>query len=49
LQSLVDLCEHHDAAVEERRALAALVAELGDVDDTVSMQRTRAVLATKAV
>jgi DNA-binding winged helix-turn-helix (wHTH) protein/tetratricopeptide (TPR) repeat protein len=49
LQALVDLCEHHDAAVAERRALAALVAQQGDADDTVSMQRARAVLATKAV
>ncbi|MDM0116668.1 AAA family ATPase [Variovorax sp. J22R133] len=45
LLALVDLCEHHGAAVAERRALAALVARLlPEAGDTVPVRHAQSIL-----
>ncbi|MEJ8824922.1 AAA family ATPase [Variovorax humicola] len=44
LLALVDLCEHHEAAAVERRALAVLVDQLPEARDTVSVRRAQSVL-----
>nr|WP_218584789.1 AAA family ATPase [Pseudomonas sp. KD5] len=50
LLALVELCEHHDAATEDRRTLAALVEQLPETDGTELVKRARSLLqATKPV
>ena len=44
LLALVDLCEHYKVAVEERRALAALLDQLPEAGDTVPVRRARSIL-----
>ena len=43
LLALVDLCEHHEAAAAERRALAVLVDRLPEAGDTVPVRRARSI------
>jgi hypothetical protein len=50
LLALVDLCAHHDAATEERDALAMLVDQLPEAADTEPVTRARLLLqASKPV
>lgn len=44
LLALVDLCEHHEAAVAERSALAMLVDRLPEAGDTAPVRRAQAIL-----
>ncbi|AOE85204.1 AAA family ATPase [Pseudomonas sp. TCU-HL1] len=44
LLALVELCGHHNAAVEERQALAALVDRLPETEGTELVQRARSLL-----
>ncbi|RZL89564.1 MAG: transcriptional regulator [Variovorax sp.] len=44
LLALVDLCEHHEASIPQRRALAALVDQLPEARDTVPVRRAQSVL-----
>ncbi len=44
LLALVDLCEHHEAVVGERRALAVLVDRLPEAGDTVPVRRAQSIL-----
>ncbi len=46
LLALVELCAHHDAEAEERRALAALVDQLPEAADTGPVERARSLLKT---
>jgi len=50
LLALVELCAHHDAATEERDALAMLVDQLPEAADTEPVTRARLLLqASKPV
>jgi ATP/maltotriose-dependent transcriptional regulator MalT len=49
LMALLELCEHEDAAVKDRQALAELVDRLPEAADTTAVARARALLGrTKA-
>jgi ATP/maltotriose-dependent transcriptional regulator MalT len=45
LLAFVELCEHGDAAAEDRQALAALVDQLPEATDTDAVNKARALLA----
>jgi ATP/maltotriose-dependent transcriptional regulator MalT len=44
LLALMDVCEHEGATAEDRRALAALVDQLPEANDTVTLARAKALL-----
>jgi DNA-binding winged helix-turn-helix (wHTH) protein/tetratricopeptide (TPR) repeat protein len=44
LLALMDVCEHEGATAEDRRALAALVDQLPEANDTVTLTRAKALL-----
>jgi tetratricopeptide (TPR) repeat protein len=44
LLALVDLCDHHEPSIPERRTLAALVDQLPEAHDTVPVRRAQSIL-----
>ena len=46
LLALIELCEHDGATAEDRHALAALVDQLPEANDTTAVTRARALLDT---